>query len=108
MPILGVFFGVLSLYITRAFTIFATCNSYIILALIGAYLCLRGLSWYLGQFPNEFLLARKYHLGLSGTVSWKFYIYVIALVILTASSSALQNWLFEKKSKISKKKGNLD
>jgi hypothetical protein len=62
----------------------------------------------LGEFPNEFLLPRRYHLGLSGVVSWKFYIYVIALVILTAASSALQNWLFQQKSKITKNKGNID
>jgi 4-alpha-glucanotransferase len=29
-------------------------------------------------------------------------------VILTASSSALQNWLFQQKSKLSKESGNLD
>jgi hypothetical protein len=71
-------------------------------------MCLRGLSWYLGAFPNEFLLARKYHLGLTGTVTWKYYIYVIALIILTASSSALQNWLFQQKSKMANTSGDLD
>lgn len=30
-------------------------------------------------------------------VPWQFYLYVIALLILTASSSALQTWLFKKK-----------
>jgi hypothetical protein len=45
---------------------------------------------------------------LSHTVSWKFYLYVIALIILTASSSALQNWLFQQKAKISKNSGGLD
>lgn len=66
-------------------------------ALIGSYLCLRALSWHLGAFPNEFQLAKKYHLGLSPQVPWQFYLYVIALLILTASSSALQTWLFKKK-----------
>ncbi len=78
------------------------------LALIGAYMSLRALSWYLGAFPNEFLLARKYHLGLSGPVSWKFYLYVIALVILTASSSALQYWLFTKKSELTNQSKDID
>lgn len=45
LPILCVLFGVLSLCVKRAFIIFAT-------SLIGAYLCIRGLSWYLGAFPN--------------------------------------------------------
>jgi hypothetical protein len=36
-------------------------------------------------------------LGLSPPVPWQFYLYVIALLILTASSSALQTWLFKKK-----------
>lgn len=68
-------------------------------ALIGSYLCLRALSWSLGAFPNEFQLSKKYHLGLEGKVPWQFYLYVIALLILTASSYALQNWLFREKMK---------
>lgn len=43
-----------------------------------------------------------------GTVSWKFYIYVIALIILTGSSAALQNWMFKKKSKLGNHAGNID
>jgi hypothetical protein len=30
-------------------------------------------------------------------VPWQFYLYVLALMILTASASALQTWLFKKK-----------
>ena len=30
-------------------------------------------------------------------MQWQFYLYVMALLILTASSSALQTWLFKKK-----------
>ena len=45
MPILCVLFGILSLFIRKTFLIFAT-------SLIGAYMCLRALSWYLGAFPN--------------------------------------------------------
>jgi|688.fasta_scaffold245999_1 hypothetical protein len=71
-------------------------------------MCLRALSWYLGAFPNEFLLARKFHLGLAGPVSWKFYLYVISLIILTASSSALQYWLFNKRSEITNKSKDID
>ena len=34
-------------------------------------------------------------------VKWQFYLYVVALLVLTASSSALQYWLFSKKLKLS-------
>jgi hypothetical protein len=43
-----------------------------------------------------------YQLGLAGLVDWRFYLYVIALFVLTASSSALQYWLFKKKIEITK------
>ena len=98
MPILAVAFGIMGLFIKKTFIIFATCRNLFILALIGAYLCLRALSWHLGAFPNEFLLARNYNLDLVGPVEWQFYLYVISLLILTASSSALQYWLFNKKN----------
>ncbi len=52
MPILCVLFGVLTLFIKKTFIIFATCIIFINLALIGAYMSLRALSWYLGAFPN--------------------------------------------------------
>lgn len=45
LPILSVIFGLLSLFIRKTFIIFAT-------SLIGAYVCLRALSWHLGAFPN--------------------------------------------------------
>lgn len=69
---------------------------------------MRALSWHLGAYPNEFLLARKYHKNLIGPVPWQFYLYIIALIILTASSSALQFWLFKKKLRRSHKDGNID
>ena len=52
MPILAVGFGLLGLFIKKTFIIFSTCNYEHYLALIGAYLCLRALSWHLGAFPN--------------------------------------------------------
>jgi len=76
-------------------------------ALIGSYLCLRALSWSLGAFPNEFQIGKKYHNGLEGKVPWQFYLYVVALFILTASSSALQSWLFRMKMKKNKQSTNI-
>jgi hypothetical protein len=75
-------------------------------ALIGAYICLRALSWHLGAFPNELLFPQQYQLGLKGVVAWQFYLYVVALLILTISSSALQFWLFKKK--MQKNRKNVD
>ena len=52
LPILAILFGILTLCIKKTIIIFATCNFIIILALIGSYISLRALSWYLGAFPN--------------------------------------------------------
>ena len=71
-------------------------------------MCLRALSWHLGEFPNEFLFPRLYQLGLEDIVQWQFYLYIIALFILTASSSALQYWLFKQKLKKNNESGNLE
>jgi hypothetical protein len=77
-------------------------------ALIGAYICLRALSWHLGAFPNELLYPQQYQLGLKGVVIWQFYLYVVALLILTAASSALQFWLFRKKSEKTNGSADID
>lgn len=71
-------------------------------------MCLRALSFYLGAFPNELLLAKQYHLGLVGPITWQFYLYVIALFVLTASSSALQYWLFKQKAKKTNESADID
>ena len=76
--------------------------------MIGAYICLRALSWHLGAFPNEFTYAKEYQIGMLGLVKWQFYLYVIALFILTASSSALQVWLFKKKAGKSNESADID
>jgi hypothetical protein len=41
-------------------------------------------------------------------VPWQFYLYVIALLILTASAASLQYWLFKKKLKKAKESDNLE
>jgi hypothetical protein len=41
-------------------------------------------------------------------VEWQYYIYVVALVILTLSSVAIQFWIFRKKSKMLGKKADID
>ena len=53
LPVLCIGFGILTVCVKRKFIIFATCKLFVlILALIGAYICLRALSWHLGAFPN--------------------------------------------------------
>jgi len=52
MPVLCIGFGVLTVCLKRKFIVFATCKILSYLALIGAYICLRALSWHLGAFPN--------------------------------------------------------
>ncbi len=39
---------------------------------------------------------------------WQFYLYVVALFILTASSSALQSWLFRMKMKKNNQSANIE
>lgn len=64
MPILVLGFGILAICIKKTFLVFATCKFLYNLAFIGAYLCLRALSWELGAFPNEFLYPLYYQLNL--------------------------------------------
>lgn len=108
LPVLALSFGILILFIRKTFIIFSSCTHLLNAALIGSYMCLRALSLYLGAFPNEFLLAKKFHLGLEGPVPWQFSLYVIALCILTASSSAAQLWLFRRKSKKTKQTEDIE
>jgi len=46
-------------------------------------------------------------MGLTPPVPWQFYLYVIALMILTASSSALQTKLFRRKMKKTNESTNI-
>ena len=79
------------------------------LAFIGAYASLRALSWYLGKYPNEFLIAKQVHMQIASSgVEWQYYVYVVALLILTSFSIIIQFWLFRKKSKMLGKKADID
>lgn len=54
MAILGVGMGIMSLFIKKTFVIVST-------SFIGAYASIRALSWYLGKYPNEFLIGKQFH-----------------------------------------------
>ncbi len=44
----------------------------------------------------------------SSGVEWQYYVYVVALLILTSFSIIIQFWLFRKKSKMLGKKADID
>ena len=98
--VLAVAFGVLALFFKKSFVILST-------SFIGAYCSIRALSWYLGAFPNEFLISKeRQYFGAS--VDWRYYVYIVALFILTGSSVAVQFWLFRKRAKLLGKSTDVD
>ena len=98
---LGIAFGLLALFFKKSLVIIAT-------SFIGAYCSIRALSWYLGAFPNEFLIAKQVQYGSGITVQWQYYVYVVALFLLTFSSMAVQFWLFRKRAKLLGKSTDVD
>jgi hypothetical protein len=50
--------------------------------LIGSYAFVRGISLYAGGYPNEFTLAELLKQGLYKDISWVFYLYLIAIVVI--------------------------
>lgn len=76
--------------IVCAFFAFQTEKLVIMLATahIGAYLCIRGISMYVGGFPNESTLLAQLQ---SGVISWAtfpktFYAYFAGIILLTSIS----------------------
>lgn len=100
LAILAVAFGVLALFFKKSFIIIST-------SFIGAYCSIRALSWYLGAFPNEFLISKQRQYYGAG-VQWQYYVYVVALFILTGSSMAIQFWLFRQRAKLLGKSTDID
>jgi hypothetical protein len=54
---------------------------------IGAYALVRGISMFLGKFPNEYLLYNHLKHGVGIHVPWQFYLYLLLLVILFIKGS---------------------
>jgi len=71
---IGSIFGIVSFWKYKFIMIFAT-------AFIGSYMMTRGVSLYLGGYPNEFTLVSQIKQG--GTLHWPFYIYMAFIGILT-------------------------
>ena len=56
-------------------------------ALGGAYCFMRGISEYAGSYPNEFMLYKQLANDTVGDITWSFYVYFSAMVILTVVST---------------------
>ena len=87
------FWGVgLGFALLAALLTFVIYNHVIILttSFMGAYLFWRGISMYLGGFPNEFNLIDQVAAGATDSVNPWFYAYLIAIILSTAGGAYLQ------------------
>lgn len=78
---------VVAFFLKDVIIIFAT-------SFIGAYTLIRGISFFAGGFPNEFtvmdLRSRGENEQLKGLLTWKVYVYLSAIVIVTGLSIFIQ------------------
>ena len=78
---------VVAFFLKDAIIIFAT-------SFIGAYTLIRGISFFAGGFPNEFtvmdLRSRGEYEQLKGLLTWKVYVYLAAIVVVTGLSIFIQ------------------
>lgn len=84
----GVGCGFLTFYLDLKAIIFTT-------SFIGSYLAIRATSWYLGGYPNEWTLYEQLQ-NKTFQGYWKFYIYLIALAILSVVGVIVQWVLYQK------------
>ncbi len=59
-------------------------------SVIGAYIFIRGVSIFLGGFPNEFILYQNYKNGAVGAVQKTFFIYFLAMLFIAFTSFGIQ------------------
>lgn len=69
-----------------------TYNHSIILAtsLIGSYFFVRGISFYVGGFPNEYLLTKQLRNGVLVAEPWTFYVYLGGILVATIICAIVQ------------------
>ena len=87
------FWGVgLGFALVAALLTFVIYNHVIILttSFLGAYLFWRGISMYLGGFPNEFNLIDEVAAGATDSVNPWFYAYLAAIILSTVGGAYLQ------------------
>lgn len=75
-----------------AFTVFVWYNHAVIWSssLVGSYLIVRGVSLYLGGFPDEFLLMKEIRSGFTVSEPTSFYFYVGGIIVGTILSALWQ------------------
>ena len=78
--------------IVAAVLVFVTYNHAIILAtsLVGSYFFVRGISFYAGGFPNEYLLMKQLRNGVLVAEPWTFYAYLGGIVAATIVCAIVQ------------------
>lgn len=85
----GVVFGGISFWKYKLIMMFAT-------AFIGSYFMTRGVSLYIGGYPNEFTLI---NMAQNGKVSlhWPFYLYLVMICALTVGGVFVKRKILKKK-----------
>jgi hypothetical protein len=63
-------------------------------SLISGFLLVRPLGFYLPYYPNEFNFYKQ-----SEAMPWQYYLYLIAIIILSIISIIFQAWLFKKRGR---------
>ena len=90
LVVCGIGFGVLSYLLNMTGFIIYT-------SFIGSYLVVRATSWYIGGYPNEWTLYEQLK-TITFAGNWKFYIYLLAMLVLTAGGIIVQCVLFKRNS----------
>ena len=83
----GIVFGGISYWKYKLILMVAT-------AFIGSYFMVRGVSLYIGGYPNEFTLINMAQTG-QLAVHWAFYLYLGFIVVLTAGGVFVQRRIFK-------------
>lgn len=78
--------------IVCAVLVFVSYNHAIILStsLIGSYFFVRGISFYAGGFPNEFILMKEIKHGIISTQPWSVWVYLAGIVVATVICAVVQ------------------
>jgi len=83
----GIVFGGVSYWKYKLILMVAT-------AFIGSYFMVRGVSLYIGGYPNEFTLINMAQTG-QLAIHWAFYLYLGFIVVLTAGGVFVQQKIFK-------------
>lgn len=70
----AVIFGVLAYKFEKLILVYLT-------SFIGSYFFVRGLSCFIGGFPNEFVLYGQIEAGIFEGLDWEFYVYIVGIVV---------------------------